>query len=269
LYELFWHDFADWYLELSKVTLRESLEIKNRTGSEVEMRNTERVLASLLKQMLVLLHPFAPFVTEELFSLLDYPKRGQKSITEESWEKLLVGFGHDQKLGEQMSLFQQIVMNFRNLRYGHYPRQRSQMQIQPSQKAPCGISFKKSEDLSFFNNGAKPYLSELIKASTLEMGLNLPVPSHEEARIQSLGTMTLFIKVKEMNIEVDINAERENVDKQIKDTSFKLSAVLAQLDNTEFMAKAPEAVKAKVKERQKQYESQIEELEKRRKNLGI
>jgi len=247
LYELFWHDFADWYLELSKVSLRQ--------GTDEKKRNTERVLAAVLRRMLVLLHPFVPFVTEELFSSLGFLKPGQKSITEENWQSLSFGVKFQTGLNESVELFQKIVAAMRNLR--------SEAQLPPGQKVPFDISFDQPMLLEFFKQG-EGYLSELARASELKLGINLPQP--EGARLAVLPHVQIYLKLEE---KVDTVAMKKKLAAELDRVSGLVTSTSARLSDPQFASKAPEAVQAKEKEKLAKLESMKKELEESLKKLGI
>ncbi len=246
LYELFWHDFADWYLELSKTNLRQ--------GSDTEKVETERVLASLLRRMLICMHPFVPFVTEELFSSLGFAGK-LKSITGESWQKLPVGAKLEPQFAEKIELFQQAVTALRHLR--------SEAKLPAGQKVPFLFSIDQAGLLEFFKQ-AKTHLSDLIWASDIKMGHDLPTP--EKARLSILPHMQLYL-IDEKT--VDSAALRQKLSAELERVSGLISAAAARLSDSQFLSKAPEAVRAKEREKLSKLEGMKQELEESLKNLGI
>jgi valyl-tRNA synthetase len=247
LYELFWHDFADWYLELSKVSLRQ--------GSEEQKKNTERVLASLLRRMLVLLHPYVPFVTEELFSSLGFLKPGQKSITEENWQELPFDIKTSTDLNGKVELFQKVVAEMRNLR--------SEAQVPPGQKVPFEISFDQPELLEFFKK-TEPYLADMARALELKLGLNLPQP--EGARLAVLAHIQIYLKLEE---KVDTEAMKKKLTAELERVTGLVSSTSARLSDPQFSTKAPEMVRLKEKEKLVKLESMQKELQENLQKLGI
>ena len=247
LYELFWHDFADWYLELSKTSLWQ--------GSEAEKAETEQVLASLLRRMLIFLHPFVPFATEELFASLGFAGN-LKSITEESWQKLVVGAKPEPDLEEKVKSFQQAVTALRNLR--------AEAKLPPGQKTPFALSFDQSGLLEFFQK-TQAQLSDLVRASELKLGLNLPKP--ERARLTVLPHLQLYL-IQEEKV-VDSAVERGKLSAELERISGLILAASTRLSDSQFLSKAPEPVKAKEKEKLSKLEGMKRELEESLKNLGI
>ncbi|MCI0595502.1 MAG: valine--tRNA ligase [candidate division Zixibacteria bacterium] len=247
LYELFWHDFADWYLELSKTSLRQ--------GSDSEKAETERVLASLLRRMLIFLHPFVPFVTEELFASLGFAGN-LKSITQESWQKLSIGAKTELELEEKMEVFQQAVTALRNLR--------AEAKLPPGQKVPFLLSFDEAGLLEFFQR-TQGHLADLIRASEVKLGLNLPKP--ERAGLAVLPHLQLYLIQEERT--VDAVAERQKLSSELERISGLIAGASARLSDSQFLSKAPEAIRIKEKEKLSKLEGMKRELEESLKNLGI
>jgi valyl-tRNA synthetase len=238
LYHFIWHEFCDWYIESAKVSLRAG----NRT--------TESVLADSLDRILKLLHPFMPFITEEIWQHL--PGAG-KSITVADFPAPEPGW-RDEALERDMALVQDIVDETRKIRTENKiaPREKIRLiavegHVKTTSDVPGNATIIKSE-------------SELIRAlaglKTLEFAASLP--EGESVLKGVAGPFELGLVLEK---PVDLGQERERLQREIAKVEAEAARIARKLENADFVAKAPAAVVADNR-------SRLEELRDRLAKLG-
>jgi valyl-tRNA synthetase len=234
IYQFVWDEYCDWYLELAKVQLQ--------TGTPARQRATRRTLLRVLETILRLAHPIIPFITEELWQVVA-PKSG-KDISREPKQSISLQaypLAQASKIDLQSEAWvgqmKAIIDSCRNLR--------GEMQISPAQKVPLWISGDKP-----FLEAAAPYISALAKLSEVKLFPNeaeFNVLAEKEASgapIALVGAMKLLIK-----IEVDPQAERVRLSKELTRLANEMNKCKAKLDNQGFVARAPAEVIEQEKKR--------------------
>jgi valyl-tRNA synthetase len=217
LYHFAWDEFCDWYLELAKVQL-----------SSPDDGHSTAVLAFVLDTLLKLLHPVIPFVTEALWKNLT----GGESVVIADWPQSS-GFALDTVAAQRITDMQKLVTEIR--------RFRSDQGLADRQKVPARLSGIDTADLSA-QLGAVSSLAWVTEPATdfspsasLEVGLKGGIVVVE---LDTSGT-------------IDVAAERRRLEKDLAAAQKELASTTAKLGNADFMAKAPEAVVAKQRERQR------------------
>ena len=209
LYEFIWDSFCDWYIELSKSRLQGEDAVPAR-----------RVLVYVMDQMLRLLHPFMPFITEELWQAL--PHEGEALIVA-SWPV----FSPQLCFAEEEKEMERIMEAIRAVR-----NRRADMNVPPSRKAELFIETAFPET---FRHGAA-FLERLAAASAVEIGERFDI---EGAVSIVTPDATIRIPLREL---VDLQKERERLMKEKAAVEKQLEGVRARLNNTAFTGKAPAAV---------------------------
>jgi valyl-tRNA synthetase len=221
LYHFIWHEFCDWYIESAKVGLRAG----NRT--------TEAVLADTLDRILKLLHPFMPFITEEIWQHLPW---AGKSITVADFPVAEPGW-RDEALEREMALVQGVVEETRKIRTENKiaPREKIKLilvegHVKGTSNASGKATILKSE-------------SELVKAlaglRSIEFALS--VPGGEGVLKGVAGPFELGLVVEK---PVDAGQERERIRKEMAKAEAEADRIARKLENADFVAKAPAAVVA-------------------------
>jgi valyl-tRNA synthetase len=217
LYHFAWDEFCNWYLELAKVQL-----------AKPDDAYTTAVLAFVLDALLKLLHPVIPFVTEALWTNLT----GRESVVIADWPQPS-GIALDVIAAQRITDMQKLVTEIR--------RFRSDQGLADRQKVPARLSGVDTADLRT-QLGAVSSLAWLTEpaadfapSASLEVGLKGGIVVVE---LDTSGT-------------IDVAAERRRLEKDLAAAQKELASTTAKLGNADFMAKAPEAVVDKQRERQR------------------
>lgn len=214
LYEFFWYDYCDWYLELAKI---------NPT------QNTKKTLITILENFLKLLHPLMPYITEEIYSRI-HP--GNKTIQHEKYP-VQDSRQIDEIAVKKMAWFKNIVTAIRNIR--------SEMRIVPSSK--IAIYFYKG------SNNDKIYLQEFSSAiqflTRAETITETDKPLSRSA-IAVADELQLFVPLAE---HIDIDAEINRLKKEMDKTAIDIQKSEQKLASENYVNKAPEAVVNQERER--------------------
>ena len=241
IYQFVWDEYCDWYLELAKVQLQ--------TGTPAQQRATRRTLLRVLETILRMAHPLIPFITETLWQTVG-PKTG-KILTEQAGQSIALQrypVAQPSKFDEQSEAWvnqvKAIVDVCRNLR--------GEMQISPAQKVPLWIYGPAA-----FLEKASPYLQALAKLSEVKIYSDEALLERDApgAPIALVGDLKLLIK-----IEVDVDAERIRLRKEIDRLANEISKARSKLDNESFVARAPVEVVAQEKLRLAGFEQNHEKL---------
>ncbi|MBZ0181936.1 MAG: valine--tRNA ligase [Melioribacteraceae bacterium] len=231
IYSFIWNDFCDWYIEL----------IKNRLYSDnLEVKTAVLVRAlSLFEDMLKILHPVIPFITEEIWQLLKSRKNGESiSITSmpELNESLI-----DIAAEEEMDFIQNVVTAVRNIR--------GEMNIPPSKKINLFIKSDKVKE-SQIN-----YIKSLGRVEEFNYSNDLQKPKASASSV--VKDAEIYIPLEGL---IDISVERERLEKEINRLSGMLTGVEKKLSNDKFVNNAPADVVEKEKQKKENWQSSIEKL---------
>ncbi len=237
LYHFIWHEFCDWYLELIK------RDLYGHFGEE-RRKNRQVVLYTLLSHILRLLHPFMPFVTEEIWQRLTRGKEG--SIMEAPYPVFKAEL-IDKDAEATMSKLMDIIVAARNIR--------GEMNINPGKKIDIHVAGDKGqlEDII-------PYKDQILQlAGGKAVYFIQPEERPEQAAIQVCGDLEVFIPLAGM---IDFEEEKKRLEKELDKISRDLMKTEKKLANQEFLKKAPENVVEKEKAKQKEMIGAIEKLKK-------
>ncbi len=210
--DFLWGEFADWYIEISKYPLYQ--------GDQQAKANTQRVLLSVLETCLRMLHPFMPFVTEELWSYL--PNTDGKPIIVASWAEADVRYFDDQAEAD-MQLLIDLVRGIRNVR--------DEYNVEPARKITALVAA--GSHTALFDQ--YDYLfARLCNVATLRL---LPEASAAPPRAASViqGDVTAYLPLADF---VDAAAEVQRLQKEREKLEQQIARLRAQLDNQQFVSRA-------------------------------
>jgi len=233
LYQFTWHEFCDWYIEMSKLSLNGTL------GDEP--KKSRQFLVELLEQILLLLHPLMPFVTEEIWQVLGEQR---KSIMLEPYPRAEATWV-DEDVASQMDFLMGTIRAIRNLR--------TEMNCPPGKEVKV-VFHGPAEDLSFLR-AQEPYLRSLARVGATDYVTSGERPKGAATAI--VGSTELYLPLAQM---INLNEERGRLTKEIDKAKDELSRVQKKLSNTDFLNKAKEEVVQKEREKAGQYEEKIRTL---------
>ncbi|MCX7927907.1 MAG: valine--tRNA ligase [Candidatus Omnitrophica bacterium] len=217
LYQFFWHEFCDWYLEMIKP------DIKNTQN--------QKTLFCVLEQFLRLLHPFMPFITEEIWHKLN---QSDKFLILEKWPQADEKF-IDKKLDETMSTFFEVVAGIRTMR--------AEIGILPQTEIPLVIYAETKQQAMFFES-LSLQLKRLAKIKDLKILLNYKHQDYTMTNI--IKTIHVVIPLKGL---VDVEKEKKKLEERINKVEKEIEQKKRMLENKDFIAKAPKEVVEKEKNR--------------------
>jgi len=247
LQEFIWNEYCDWYLELSKPILWDDGNNPERAAT------TRRVLLSTLEKSLRLLHPFMPFITEEIWQrIAPMLQIDGPSIMLQPYPEFEIS-NLDTDAEASIEWIKGVIIAIRNIR--------GEMDVSPAKSINCFLR-KGSEIDQTRLNDFRPYLEKLAKLKSIQwIDENKDAPA---AATQLHGNLEILVPLEGL---IDVAAERVRLEKEIGRLQDRLKAVFGKLNNTKFIDNAPEAVVTKEKEKEKQmsitlaaYQQKLEQL---------
>ncbi|NDY42591.1 valine--tRNA ligase [Dissulfurirhabdus thermomarina] len=243
LYQFFWHEFCDWYLELAKPAF---------SGAEPERTASARAAAlAVLDRSLRLLHPFMPFVTEELWHHLP----GDRGFAAEAPYPEARPEWHDPEAEARIERLQAVVTGIRNARaeLGIHPGARIQVLAAPHSET--------MEALLADQAGAVRALARVERLERLAGGAERPTG----AATVILEDVELFIPLEGL---VDVGEELRKLDKETAKLERELEKTRAKLANENFLSRAPAEVVAKEREKVTRFEARLAKIAVHRERLA-
>ena len=247
LYDFVWHDFCDWYLEFTKTTL-------NEDAPEDAVQSTLGTLYTTLDRILRLLHPFMPFITEELHQQL--PQRQNEVdafLMTQPWPET-DDVTEDSETPETMRWLQEFIGGIR--------RTRAEMDIAPGRPVPVLLENWTPQDQQRFE-ATEAWIRNLARPESIhwmEPGETAP-----EAATVLVGNMRLLIPLADL---IDREAELARLDRELKKLDGSLDAVRGKLENEKFVSRAPETVVQKERERLTELEAARAQLAEQRERIA-
>ena len=237
LYDFIWDSYCDWYIELTKTRLQ---------GDDEQAKvNAQNVLCHVLIETLTLLHPFMPFLTEEIYGAL--PKQvghEDELLIVKAWPTASaeMDFAAEER---EMELIMEAIRAIRT--------RRAEMNVPPGKKSSLLVV---SDNSAIYERGA-PFLKKLGYSESVAVSAVAPV---DLTGMVSLVTSDarLFLPLAEL---VDLDAERKRMEKDLAKQAAELEKLETKLNNPGFVAKAPEAVVVAERERAETLRSLISKLE--------
>ncbi|MCG8635822.1 MAG: valine--tRNA ligase [Desulfobacterales bacterium] len=224
-YQFVWHEFCDWFLETAKPALYEKEGTQRRDSARA-------VLSGVLEDILVMLHPFMPFVTEEIYNILPATE-GSVMKASYPYDADIYEATRDKKAEEQMEFIFGLISGIRNIR--------SEMNIQPSMKIKVLANTEDGQEKLLIAEN-KSVIANLATLESLYFcdSDNLPT----SAATSVTGNTTCFVSLEGV---IDFDKEIKRLEKELEKNTKELMGIQKRLNNDSFLDKAPENVIAKVK----------------------
>ena len=235
VYDFIWNEYCDWYIEIVKPRLY---------GEEGTDKDTARfVLIKVLKDMLKLLHPFMPFITEEIWSFL--PETSSRLIKAD-WPKYTEeeNFENAEK---NMEFIMEAVRSIRNTR--------AEMNVAPSRKARA-IFVPSKEDVKEFIQSGSQYFATLANITEIKIVHDKTQIGEDTASSVIEGT-EIYLPLADL---IDFEKEIERLEKEKARLQAELDRVIGKLNNEKFMSKAPDNVVNEEKEKMTKYQSMMDKV---------
>ena len=236
VYDFIWDEFCDWYIEMVKPRLYNS---DDKESQNAALWTLQTVLIDALK----LLHPYMPFITEEIFCTL---QSQEESIMVSQWPvyKESMNFGKEEK---EIEIIKEAVRGIRNVR--------TEMNVAPSKKAQVFVVSQNDDILGAFTEG-KLFFQSLASASEATIQQDKDGIAQDAVSVV-IANATLYIPFEEL---VDIRQEVERLEKEEKRLAGELKRVNGMLSNERFLSKAPEQKVNEEKEKLEKYTKMMEQV---------
>ena len=236
VYDFIWDTYCDWYIELTKTRL-------NGTDEDAKL-TAQNVLCYVLVTLLKLLHPFMPFITEEIYQALPKCDGAEDILMTAQWPEYTEALSFP----AEESAMEAVMDLIRAIR-----ARRAEMNVPPSKKA----------ELMIVTDQAEPYQQGLHFIQRLAYASNVTFPETAPADVTGLVSVvthdaTAYLPLSEL---VDLAAERERIAKELEKAKNGLRITEGKLANEKFVAHAPENVVNAEREKVAKYQELIAKLE--------
>ena len=239
IYEFIWNEFCDWYIELSKARLY------NKEDSRAR-QTAQSVLCYVLENTLKLLHPFMPFITEEIWQHI--PHEGD-SIIVASWPVEQTTLT-DKKAELNMEIVMETIKAIRNMR--------AEVNVAPGRKSEAILQLASAELVQLFELNAS-YVKTLAAVEPLNVSLTTP-EKPENAMAAVVSGVEIYMPLKGL---IDVDKETARLNKELLTLDKELARVSGKLSNEGFVAKAPPDVIEKEKAKQQEFEEKVKAINER------
>jgi len=235
LWDFIWNDFCDWYIEMIKLRLYE--------GTPEQKKTAMSVAIYVLRDIMKMLHPYAPFISEEIWQ--------QVKLTEEpdlivaGWPVVNPDF-HAPAEAKQTDFLKKVITAVRTVR--------SEMNVPPSQGIDLVGRVHSKAQLAILKK-TEATIAKLTRAENIVFGLDVEKPGFSASAM--VEKMELFIPLEGI---IDLDKEIERLEKEIATTEGLLKSVQGKLANKNFVDRAPEAVVAKEKDKLEHYSESLKKL---------
>jgi valyl-tRNA synthetase len=222
-YQFVWHEFCDWYLEMAK------LELYSKDQKRREVAHS--VLQILLSGVVRLLHPFVPFITEEIWYRLPYT---EGSIMVAQFPQPLE-FIYDDESIKEMDLLKGVITGIRNIR--------GEMNVPPKKDVKIVIDAKGSREREIFENNLA-YITSLAKVESIAIVSGTEKPEWSATYV--FGDVQVHVLLKGL---INYEDERNRIYKEIKKIEHEMDLSGRKLANKDFLNQAPSHIVENVKEK--------------------
>jgi valyl-tRNA synthetase len=253
LYHFFWDDFCDWYIELAKAEVTAEQESASRTEARTR-------LLTVLEQALRLLHPFMPYITEELWQRLPGDKQLHAAYAGAEPTVMLTAYPEfrahlmDEKAESEMQAIIELISRVRNIR--------SEMNIKPAERIPIVVG-SPDENLRSVFLSSQDQIARLVRASEVSLNERLEAPKASARRVLT-GGAELAVPLEGL---IDFEQEVRRLQREREKLQAEAGKLEAQLGNPNFVSRAPAERVNEVRERIAAIAQQSSQLQQTIENL--
>jgi len=247
LYSFVWHEYCDWYLELSKVVLT------NPASSPAALRGTRRTLIETLEWALRLLHPFMPFITEEIWQRVA-PLAGKTgaSVMHEPYP-VMNSAEVDATAAAEIGWVMALITAVRTIR--------AERDISPGKPLPLLLAEGTDADRALLPR-YRHYVAALARAESIDW--LKPGAAAPESAMALVGQLKVLVPLGSF---IDKAAELARLERELERLRKELSKARAKLDNADFVARAPQHVVAQEQQRVAEFEAALAKLTEQRQRV--
>jgi len=238
IYNFIWKDYCDWYIEFSKIRIY--------GNDEKERETVLSVAIFVLKNILKLLHPYAPFITEEIWSY--FKEEHENILVKSSWPVANTDYISDE-IEEDLSFVMKAISSIRNIK--------SELNISPKKDAELICRGNNNKTDIILDN--KKYFESLARIKEICTGEKIDKPLHAATSV--INDVEIFLPLAGL---IDLDKEIDRLKIKIADIEGRLNAVKSKLDNKNFINRAPKDI---VSHEQKKYDSYKNDYDKLMINL--
>lgn len=243
IYQFTYEKFCSWYIELSKNVLY---------GINEEEKNTRvSVLKYVLKKMLAMLHPFTPFITEEIYDIVKNKNESLLIVTDYPEFDKNLDFSNDQN---QMNKFTETIVGIRNLRQS--------VNLKPKDEVEVELFCDDSDLKKYYEENFENF-NKLANVKKINIHDKSKLRPKKAITISSSHTESFLI----LDGLIDLNDQIKRLEKDLDKTRQEFSKNEGKLNNSNFMNNAPEAVRVEVKTKHQELSIKISSIEKAIENL--
>ena len=229
IYNFVWKDFCDWYIEFSKIRIYGD----NKDKKEI----TLSVAIYVLKNILQLLHPYAPFITEEIWSF--FKQKNENILVQTQWPIINKSMINNE-IEEEVDFLMNVVSSIRNIR--------SELNVSPKKESDLICRGPKNKINTIINN--KKYFQFLTKVKSILSGEKINKPNQCSTAV--INDVEIFLPLADL---IDIDKEIIRLKSNIKDIEARMNSVKKKLDNEHFVKRAPKNIVKHEKEKFNNYKN--------------
>lgn len=235
IYEFIWNEYCDWYIELVKPRLY---------GENEKDKNTALyVLVKVMKDMLKLLHPFMPFITEEIWQ---YLPGGEDALIVSDWPKVDIDKSY-QSSEEEINFAMEIIKSIRNIK--------AEMDVKPSKKIK-GYFVPKNQKYKEYLINIERHLDNLINLEDMKIAVSKD-EIKEDAASSVIDGLEIYLPLSEL---IDFEKEKERLAKEKEKLESEIKRAEGKLKNKSFVEKAPEKIVNEEKDKLEKYKDMYQKV---------
>jgi len=235
LWDFIWNDFCDWYIEMIKIRLYD--------GTPEQKQTAMSVAIFVLRDIMKMLHPYAPFMSEEIWHQVKLDD--EPDLVVAAWPVPNDAFDAPEE-AKQTDFLKKVITAIRTVR--------SEMNVPPSQQIEIHGRVHTPAQADLLNR-VTPTIAKLCRAETIEFALDLKKPDFAASAM--VEKVEIFIPLEGI---IDLDKELERLEKEITTTEGLLKSVKGKLSNSNFVDRAPEHIVQKERDKQEHYSESLTKL---------